>query len=80
MKWIPIEEAPLEQKDQVLVLDNEGNVRMARWYDRQYNPDARRGFVSDFDFGDFSSNCFWPSDLTVTHWMPLPQHIEEAKE
>ena len=72
-KWQPIETAPKESKVHVLVLDNDGNVRMARWYDRSYLTEGpKRRFVSDFDFGDFSSTCFWPLDMFATHWMPLP--------
>ncbi len=72
-EWQPIETAPYEVKQKVLVLDNEGNVRMARWYSTEYLPHKPRRFVSDFDFGDFSSTCYWPDFLYVTHWMPLPE-------
>ena len=74
MEWQPIETAPLEMKEQVLILDSEGNVRLGRWYDRSYmGGKCHVRCISDFDFGDFLSTCFWPNDLQPTHWMPLPE-------
>jgi len=72
MEWQPIETAPFEQKEQVLVLDSEGNVRMAGWWSRSFDKTRPRAFTSEIDFGMFLAHAEWPEGLEVTHWMPIP--------
>ena len=70
MEWQPIETVPLQED--VLLYDNEGNVRAGIVFSR-YSATKPRAFKSDLDFGDFSASSYWPDDLTATHWMPLPE-------
>jgi hypothetical protein len=76
MHWRPIESAPKEHGEQVLLYDACGReMAVAEWLDASRIMDGEEeGFVSGWYLSDGHNEAIWYRHACyVTHWMPLPE-------